>query len=220
MQLTALPVTVPGVASGAARNPQLGEIMRMIRKLPAVVLALAMAAGPLAAMTLEGIRIPDRMAVDSVTLSLNGAGVRSKFFIEVYVACLYLEAPSEDPVAILTADEPQAVTLHITSKLVTREKLAKAARKGMLKATGGDLEPIRAQFERFMRVFDAEVSKGDVFRLVYVPGSGTRVTKNNRNLDTVPGLAFKKALFGIWLSEDPTEQDLKESMLKTRTAST
>jgi len=29
----------------------------------------------------------------------------------------------------------------------------------------------------------------------------------------VPGLAFKQALFGIWLSDDPVQDSLKEAML-------
>ena len=39
------------------------------------------------------------------------------------------------------------------------------------------------------------------------------VIRNGEVKVVVPGLAFKKALFGIWLSDDPVQDDLKEGML-------
>ena len=55
-----------------------------------------------------------------------------------------------------------------------------------------------------------------MFDLVYLPGEGVRVLKNGEQKDTVGGLEFKKALFGIWLSDKPAQEDLKEKMLGQR----
>ena len=40
------------------------------------------------------------------------------------------------------------------------------------------------------------------------------VYKNGKEVGVVEGLDFKKALFAIWLGEDPADDDLKEAMLK------
>ena len=37
--------------------------------------------------------------------------------------------------------------------------------------------------------------------------------KNDKELGTIEGMEFKKALFGIWLSNRPADDDLKEAML-------
>jgi hypothetical protein len=62
-------------------------------------------------------------------------------------------------------------------------------------------------------VFQEEIKEGDVFDLVYVPGEGVHVLKNGEQKDTVGDLEFKKALFGIWLSDNPAQKDLKNKML-------
>ena len=39
------------------------------------------------------------------------------------------------------------------------------------------------------------------------------VSKNGKHITSIKGLAFKKAVFGIWLCDDPADDDLKEGML-------
>jgi len=49
--------------------------------------------------------------------------------------------------------------------------------------------------------------------MAYVPGQGVQVSKNGELKTLVPGLAFKEALFGIWLGKEPADDDLKDDML-------
>ena len=46
-----------------------------------------------------------------------------------------------------------------------------------------------------------------------LPGKGVLTFKNSKLLSTITGLDFKRSLFGIWLSDDPVDDDLKEGML-------
>jgi len=87
---------------------------------------------------------------------------------------------------------------------------------GFKASTDGDLSAIQSDVDQFMAVFQEEITEGDVFDLVYLPGEGVRVLKNGEQKDTVGGLEFKKALFGIWLSDKPAQEDLKEKMLGQR----
>ena len=188
----------------------------MERRIFPIAAILALLALPVqaAALTLEGIAVPERLEFGDVALTLNGAGVRKKMFIKAYVACLYLTAPSEDPEYVLAAEEPQTITLHIISGLVTSARMAKAAARDMRKVYG-PLESIQPQVDLFMDLFEEEVNKGDVFKLIYLPGTGTRVVKNERELAVIPGLSFKKALFGIWLSKkNPAVDNLREDMFE------
>ena len=52
-----------------------------------------------------------------------------------------------------------------------------------------------------------------MFELVYVPGDGVRVIKNGKLGDTIGDRAFKEALFGIWLGDEPAQGSLKDDML-------
>ena len=52
-----------------------------------------------------------------------------------------------------------------------------------------------------------------MFDITYQPGKGVVAYKNGKEKGTIEGMDFKKALFGIWLSNDPADDDLKEAML-------
>ena len=58
--------------------------------------------------------------------------------------------------------------------------------------------------------------KNDVFDFIYIPDVGVNTFKNGELKTTVQGLEFKQALFGIWLSEDSVQDDLKLSLLGRR----
>src|SRR5690606_34473920 len=73
------------------------------------------------ARTIEDVTLPESLQVNDATLQLNGAGVRSKYFVDVYVAALYLPALQQDARRIVQADEPQSVRLAIISSRITRD---------------------------------------------------------------------------------------------------
>jgi hypothetical protein len=99
------------------------------------------------------------------------------------------------------------------SSMVTSKKMEKAWREGFEKATGGNIEPIKVQIEELISVFREEIKENDSYDMVYVPGKGVQVSKNSESRPTIGGLPFKKALFGIWLSDKPAQKSLKKAML-------
>lgn len=171
---------------------------------------------PVSALTVEGVDVPDTYTAMDTELKLNGAGTRSKWFMDLYVGGLYVSESIEDGQAVINADEPQAITLHIISDMITSERMTEATLEGFENATGGDLSAIKDDVDQFMSVFEEEIKEGDVFDLVYLPSEGVRVLKNGEVRDTVGGIKFKKALFGIWLSDQPAQKELKASMLGQR----
>ena len=171
---------------------------------------------PAAALTVEGVDVPDTYSAMDTELKLNGAGTRSKWFMDLYIGGLYVPETIDDGQAIINADEPQAITLHIISGMITSDKMKSATMEGFENSTGGDLAAIKDDVDAFLDVFSEEVKDGDVFDLVYLPGEGVRVLKNSEGRATIGDLEFKKALFGIWLSDEPAQEDLKEKMLGQR----
>lgn len=166
------------------------------------------------AREIADVEIPENLTADSTELVLNGAGVRTKWFMDIYVSALYLTQPSTDAAAIMSADEPMAVKLHMVSGLITSDKMKTAVMEGFEGATGGNLEPIQEHIDQFIAVFDEEIKKNDEFDLIYIPGKGIDIYKNGKFTETVNGgLAFKEAVFGIWLSNKPAQANLKKAML-------
>jgi len=166
------------------------------------------------AKEVAGIQIPDSIKAGEAQLALNGAGIRTKLFMDIYVGGLYLQKTANDANAIIVADEPMALKLHMVSGLITSDKMTSATTEGFENATNGNVKPIQTEINAFMDVFKEEIQENDIFDIVYLPGTGVEVYKNGKLKDTIKSnMEFKKALFGIWLSEEPAHEGLKESML-------
>jgi hypothetical protein len=162
---------------------------------------------------LKGVSVPDEVTFSGHTLVLNGAGVRSRFFVDAYVAALYLPEVSTDADGILASGSPLDIRVVIISDLVTADRFAESAMDGFVRSTHGDLGPIRPQVETMIKTFRNSLSVGDVFDLVYNPDAGTEIYRNGELLEVVEGLDFRSAMAGIWLSDDPVQSSLREKML-------
>lgn len=164
---------------------------------------------------LYGVAFPAKLGFDNKVVVLNGAGVRNKYFMNVYVAGLYLRTKNSNPQEIINADQPMAVRLQIISSLVTRDRMAESIIEGFEQSTGGKTKPIQKEIDMIIKIFKSEPIKvGDVFDIMYTPGKGITATKNGKDYGIlIKGLSFKKAVFGIWLGEDPVDDPLKDKML-------
>jgi hypothetical protein len=130
------------------------------------------------------------------------------------VGGLDLQKRSADAVAIMDADEPMAIRLWIVTGLITNNRMQKSIEDGFQKSTGGNTEPIRDEIDALIDVYADEINNGDVFELVYLPGLGLIVHKNGSYTATIEcGLPFKRALFGIWISDRSVQTSLKRGML-------
>jgi hypothetical protein len=185
----------------------------MFKRLLMVLLGI-LAWGPTGmAMELGDIHMPDSMEAGETEVLLNGAGVRTKWFMNLYVGGLYLKEKGHNPERIIKADEPMAIRLHIISSLITSEKMEKATMEGFEKATRGNVTPIKAQIKQFLSVFRQKMNKDDTYDFIYLPGKGLQISKNQTLHCQIEGPAFKEALFGIWLCDQPAQKSLKEAML-------
>ncbi|MDI9341865.1 MAG: chalcone isomerase family protein [Sediminibacterium sp.] len=160
-----------------------------------------------------GVELPNTLKSEQTALVINGAGVREKYFMDMYVGGLYLKAKRSDASGIVNADETMAIRLHIVSGLITSDKMTAAVDEGFKNASGGNTAPLLPKINQFKAVFKEKINKGDVYDLMYDPAKGVSVLKNGKLTTTIPGLDFKKALFGIWLCDKPADQDLKDAML-------
>jgi len=165
------------------------------------------------ASDVSGISMADTLKIADSTLVLNGAGIRTKFFIKLYACGLYLNKKSNDPEEIIKADEAMAIRMHMTTSLITASKMEKTIRKGFENSTGGNTGPILSQINEYVAVFKDGVEKNDLYDLIYSPGKGVEVFRNGEFVTLIEGLPFKQALFGIWLSERPAQKNLKMEML-------
>lgn len=179
----------------------------------ALAAALLVSCSAALALSIANVTLDDKIVIDNAELQLNGAGLRKKLFIKLYVGSLYSSNPGNDAQALIEADEAMMIRLHILSDLLTRDKMIKALLDGFEKSTGGNTQYIQAQIDQLVDSQQEKIRPGDSFSVFYHPDSGTQVLRNGDLVTTIEGLEFKKALFGIWLSDNPVQASLKKAML-------
>lgn len=183
----------------------------------AVVLLIAGLLGiALFAKELEGVRMPDQVTVGTSLLRLNGMGVRVKkvafVSVKVYVAGLFVAKPSQDPAAILSADEPRQLIMHFLYKKVEKEKLIEGWEDGFKNNSGPQATALKARIERFNALW-SDMATGDRAVLTYIPGTGTKVEIRGKEVGTIEGKDFADAVFSIWLGPKPPNEDLRSGLL-------
>ena len=147
-------------------------------------------------------------------LVLNGAGLREKFWVDVYVGSLYLPTKSNDIGEILSKPESWRIQLDFVYKEVAQEKLLDSWREGFEKNQSPEtLQQLQSRITTFYRYFDSSAVARDQFWFDYQPGIGTRVSKNQQSIGVIPGEDFANALLEIWLGNHPTDKSLKKAML-------
>ena len=159
------------------------------------------------------VELPTKMEYQGAKLILNGHGTRIKFFMKVYEGSLYLESSSSNAEEILSSDAPMSIRIDVLSSLVTPEAMKTALNEGLEKSTGKNTTPIKKEIDQLNATFNSDVGPGDFYEFIYLPDSGVHVLKNSNYIDTIPGIDFKKAFFGIYLSSNPIQKSLKKAML-------
>ena len=165
---------------------------------------------------IKGVEIPRTLEFKGKTMSLNGVGERSKFFTDLYIQALYLTRYSQDANQILDSETEMAISLHITSALISSKKLSKALAKGMEKSVGEvGLIKFSKELKELEYLLSSEETKvGDIFELTFNPlDDSLWITKNKNYKGKIKGLEFKKAFYGIWLSDNPVDKGLKDDLL-------
>lgn len=174
-----------------------------------LVFSLAIALGASSARA----EMPSRLNVGGYQLTLNGTGSRTKSLIQLYEAGLYLPGKTANAASIVAADVPMAIRIKITSIFVSQESLVAALNDGFHKSTGGNTASIQREIHAFRQCFSEKITKGDVFEIAYIPTDGIVVKKNGRQKGIIKGLAFKRAVFAIWLGASPADSGLKDGVL-------
>ena len=159
------------------------------------------------------IELPDLMEYQDTKLTLNGQGTRVMFFVKIYESGLYLSSTNSNAEEIINENSAMGIRLDVISSMLTADAMKKAINEGFVKSTKDNTKPITDQISQFMATLHQSIEVGDVYEFIYLPESGVDVLRNSELLDTITGVEFKKAFFGIWLSDNPIQKSLKKAML-------
>lgn len=181
----------------------------------AVALAAALLAAPgIHAAEVAGVHVDESVRVGNQDLVLNGAGLRSKLFVKVYVGALYVPQKTPAPAAILDAVAPRRMTLRLLRD-IDADTLYGALRDGLRDNNSeADLAALKAPADQFAEVMKkiGNARSGDTVILDF-SGEGVAVGFNGEARGKVAGGGFAKALLKVWLGDNPVDGALKKALL-------
>ena len=191
--------------------------MKRSRIVAAVLLAAALQVDAARGAEVAGVALDDRIAVAGVPLVLNGAGLRTRFMLEIYVIGLYVRARTSRAESVIDAREPRGVRL-VMKRAVGAEMIWDSFNEGIRRnATPTELaalEPRLAEVERAFREI-GDVVEGDVVEIDFA-ADGTGVIRfRGETKGEIPANA-SRGLLKIWLGANPVQDDLKRALLRGR----
>lgn len=189
------------------------RLSRLIAVVAALLLSCAVSAAEVA-----GIKLDDKVSVapGGTELVLNGAGVRTRLIIKVYVAGLYLIERKTAAADVLALRGPKRMAL-VMLRDVTAQQMSDAVNEGFqANNSPADQERYKASLGELIAAMSApgQVKKGDSLVFEYVPELGTRVLLNGAAQGKpIAGAEFYGALLRVWLGDKPVDADLKKALL-------
>ena len=185
---------------------------------PFAAMLIAMFPLAVAAADVAGVKLEDkvRVAPNAPELLLNGAGVRTRFVVKVYVAGLYLPEKKSAPADVLALGGPKRVAMTMLRD-VTAQQLAEALTDGFAAnnapADQERYKTLLAELTAIMATIGG-AKKGDVVALDYLPEVGTRVLVNGEAKGKpIAEEGFYRGLLRVWLGDKPADADLKKGLL-------
>jgi len=169
--------------------------------------------GLVVATEISGVPVPEAIELDGQPLRLNGAGIRSKFFFDIYVGALYCKKPVHEADALLQNPSPAIVTMEVLYKEVSRDRLVAGWNAGFRKnQSESSMVKLSARLEAFNALF-VDGHQGDRYRFDFLPDGRTIVRLNGGMIGSIAGEDFQRALLSVWIGKEPADTGLTRAML-------
>lgn len=188
----------------------------MRRLLLATALAAILPTDAALAAACRGVRFADSVDVDGRALVLNGLGLRLATLLEVkvYVAALYVAAPSRDASRVLAAGAPKRLELHFLRD-VDADDLKAAWDEGFARNASAQLPALRAQVAQ-LKGWMSNLRAGQRLVLTQRADGAIAVEVDGKLAGSLEGEGLAAALFSLWLGPRPPNPELRAGLLGGR----
>ena len=164
------------------------------------------------ASSLAGVSMPDSVKINNETLILNGLGLREKYWVDVYVAGLYLPSKMNDGDAIMKANVDKRIQVEFIYSSVPKSKMIAVLEENISnnpQFSSDTVAKIR-QCGSWMQDF----TSGDVVMFDYSPITLTTTIYINGNIrGSIQSKEFMEAIFAMYVGKYPATEALKQGLL-------
>lgn len=167
-------------------------------------------------LTVDGNDYTPSVTAEGKELKLVGAGTRVKWFFNVYSMAAYAETAGCDTTALITRDETKMLRINMLRDVSAEKMAATLAESFDKRITETSPAELKTQVSTLKSYFKDECSKGTSIEFTYVPGKGTSIKQNGKELGPVmTGKPFADTLWDIYFGADTCCPKLKKGIKAT-----
>lgn len=166
-------------------------------------------------VSVEGNKLPEKVEFVGydAPLVLQGAGIRSKFVVDVYVGGLYLEQKIKSRTEALNLPGAKRMYMGFL-RTVSGEKIKSSWYEGIRKNNDYNLVSTNKKtIDNFVEFFNQGVKKGDIIFIDNIPEEGVAVTINGVLVGVIKNNDFFKILLATWMGNKPPGKKFQKQLL-------
>ena len=167
------------------------------------------------AMDIAGVKLEPKVKVVNSELVLNGAGIRKRVIVNVYIGALYLQEKKSTGADAVNL--PGAKRMHLQMlREVSGQQFVDAMKESVKYNTSqADLDKIASELTEFYGSVSTigAMKAGDVITLDLVPNSGLVTAMGGKQLGKpIASPDLFKAILRIFIGDKPVDEGLKKGM--------
>lgn len=167
-------------------------------------------------MKLANIELPNKININKVDLFLNGAAVRSKFFIQTYIISLYSTESITDEKNAIDSNIERSLRMQIITPLATSKAVSENIQNG-LKDGLGNLYNEQKDLVNDIRnvIANSGVQYKDIIDIYFTKDEVLKLYKNEQEIySNNNGKLFAKTMFAMYVGDKPKDKKIKAALLK------
>lgn len=167
-------------------------------------------------MKLAGLELPTKINVNNVDLFLNGAAIRSKFFIQTYIISLYAAQSITDEKVAIESYIERSLRMQIITPLATSKAVSENIQNGMKDGLGNLYYQQEDLVEDLRKVIETSgVQYKDTIDIYYTKKSELKLFKNDEEIyHNKNGKLFAETIFSMYVGKKPKDNKIKQALLK------
>lgn len=175
-----------------------------------------MFASSASALELRGVRLPERIVLDSTQLVLNGAGVLVESSMDRFVVGLYLTRLQSRIDSVLADKGRKRIVVSVLRPTAAARLIEMLSEAISANHSEAEVESIRVPLDELYAVLGrlGMARAGAALALDYVPGAGTQVVlPEGVRGGIIRGAELYQAVLRAWLGADPVDRALRGALL-------
>ena len=173
--------------------------------------ALLLLSSSVCALELAGMPVEQTIFVNGQTLKLNGAGLRKKLFVKVYVGSLYAAKRLSSPSEVFQDHGDKLIRLKFLHSKVGREQIVEALTEGF--ANNAPEVSASGEGNNFLSFFTNDFVKGDTLDFLLGADGTVTARQNGKVIGTTKSGKLANGILAIYFGEKPADEGLKRGML-------